>query len=262
MNTTAVLKGGVLFGIGMMISALIGGADFGPSLIAGLISGAFFGSATYLVGSFLLSRTKIDPGILLEGETVLHRDPANWIIRPKDFKMKNIAFDSLMWVVGMKDKEGVGGVLYVTNYRLIFQSHQINRIRGTVSIFFPTISAIDDGSTFLSKKIFVQTQTVRTEFVVSDFDKVVFNFNRAKNALTKGELVKLQLKIKAHPEKCGNQLNTWKTLNRLNNLLVWGKDGNDVITAIKDPLEAINSFFLKELFEVEIAEKWQKVFPA
>jgi|GEM_PF-3571853 len=54
-----------------------------------------------------------------------------------------------------KDRQGVGGTFYITQYRLIFDAHTINRCTGTTSILLDTISSISDSSSLLHRQFTV-----------------------------------------------------------------------------------------------------------
>ncbi|OOG91730.1 hypothetical protein [Bacillus pseudomycoides] len=77
---------------------------------------------------------------LFKGERVVMERKANAIIDFKDFGMKKIKYSPF------RKHEAIGGKLYVTNYRLIFKSHPINRVRGMYSILLPTIQFVKDDS--------------------------------------------------------------------------------------------------------------------
>ena len=103
---------------------------------------------------------------LLDGESLIQTKSANAVIKIDEHGLSRFAFDQLMWTIGMKGKEAIGGKIHLTNYRLIFQSHAVNRLTGKFSIFLPTISDLKDASRFLVKKMHVATQTQQFEFVI------------------------------------------------------------------------------------------------
>ena len=59
----------------------------------------------------------------LDGERVILERKANLMINIKDYGMKR--------KFTLSSKEAIGGNLYLSNYRLIFKSHPINRVKGT-----------------------------------------------------------------------------------------------------------------------------------
>lgn len=111
---------------------------------------------------------RVDQSELLRGEKFILSRNANVIIKRSDYNLGEIipGTDFLLGVFGKKGMEGIGGRLHLTNYRLIFKSHSINRVTGKFSIFLSAIKDVKDTSVFLSKKIAVSTQTQIFEFVL------------------------------------------------------------------------------------------------
>ena len=104
----AGLMGGIIFGV--MQSLAMG-------FPAGLFQGLFFGVG---LGLFLCvfanskaikNQTSVPEAALLPGERILLTKPANLVVEPKHFGLENFAFDDLLWTVGMKDKESLGGAV-------------------------------------------------------------------------------------------------------------------------------------------------------
>ena len=144
------IKAGLLFGVCMIFPYMfIFIPQFGISkgaivgILTGCASGLLFGLAVYLFANskIIKKQTALSPENLLEGEYVKLIEPANLVIKPKDFDLKKFAYDGLLWTVGMKNKEALGGKLYITNYRIILKTHKYNRLRGMISIFLPTIKS-------------------------------------------------------------------------------------------------------------------------
>ena len=76
---------------------------------------------------------KITDADLLDSEKLIQTKNANAVIKVDEHGLSRFAFDQLMWMVGMKGKEAIGGKIHLTNYRLIFKSHRINRLTGKFS---------------------------------------------------------------------------------------------------------------------------------
>lgn len=108
----------------------------------------------------------LDQGDLLAGEVLLQSKFANAVIALSDYGLERLPFDQLLQVTGFAGKEAIGGTLHLTNYRLLFTSHQLNRLTGRFSIFLPTILQLRDASGLFSKKLEVRTQTQSFVFVV------------------------------------------------------------------------------------------------
>lgn len=132
---------------------------------------------------------------LLDGETVLLQKAANAIIIPSDHGLSRFVADGLMHLVGMKDKEAIGGHLYLTTYRLLFKAHAINRLRGQFSIYLPTITEIKDTSRFISKKMQVHTQTHAYEFVIWGIPAVMDAIRAAQSQMTPAHLETLKYRL-------------------------------------------------------------------
>lgn len=109
---------------------------------------------------------KVEDADLLPGERVLLSKPANAVIRLDEYGLSRFPADQLMWVAGFAGKEAIGGKLHLTNYRLLFKSHRVNRLTGLFSIFLPTITGLHDRSRWIVRKLEVTTRLQSFEFVV------------------------------------------------------------------------------------------------
>ncbi|MGW1536441.1 hypothetical protein [Streptomyces aureus] len=105
-------------------------------------------------------------GDLLPGEGIILRKNANAVIDVRAAGLSRFAFDDLMWLVGMRNAEAIGGRLYLTNYRLVFKAHRFNRVRGTFSVFLPCVEEVRDSSFAATRQITVHTGTQDFTFVV------------------------------------------------------------------------------------------------
>ena len=176
MNKRNSVRAGLGFGIGMsvffilqnlltndhqtskeIINAVVSG------LVAGLISGFLFG---WLIGVFSKSKvvketTKIE---LHPNETMLFETPANHF----------------------KGMEGVGGNLYLTNKRLVFQSHKLNIQNHQLSINladirnadrYKPIEVINNGLSIIKNNDTIE------KFVVEQPDQWVKQIGVTKNSL-------------------------------------------------------------------------------
>lgn len=104
---------------------------------------------------------------LLVGEEVHVAKLANSILQYTDYGLERVArLHSGLEAMGWSGKEGIGGKLYLTNYRLVFKSHAINRLTGRFSVFLPVVAYARDTSRFLVKRLEVGTDTQAYEFVV------------------------------------------------------------------------------------------------
>lgn len=261
MKIKQALLAGSIFGIPM-------GAFFSiimlslSGLLIGFFCGLLFGLLIFLFANsnFVKKQTAIQQGKLLQGEKIIASEPANLIIKPKEFKLKSFAFDSLLWTVGMKDKEALGGKLHITNYRLIFKSHNFNRIRGDFSIFLPTIKTTQDFRMLIIKKIILETYSSKIEVVIDNPKAICRLIDEQKSNLTQQRIDEISTLIIQNPEKSSESLKSWKAINVVNNILLVGNKGNEILEFIKNPIEALSSIFLKEFLDKTIIEEWQKKF--
>jgi len=159
MTKKAKLKAGMIFGIGMAVLFILQNLlandhltskeitkIIAAGLIGGSIAGLLFG---WLMGVFSFSKfVKQTTTIETEpGETILFETQAN--------HFRNI--------------EGVGGMLYLTNRRLIFKSHKLNIQNHQLSINLTDIHKIDSYKVLriFNTGFFIKTNRNTTEkFVV------------------------------------------------------------------------------------------------
>jgi GRAM domain len=185
----------------------------------------------------------MDGQLLLRGEGVLRTKLANAIIRRSDYDLAEFGHsDRLLALVGLAGAEGIGGKLYLTNYRLVFVSHAINRVTGTFSIFLSTIKQIQGDARVLKKRISVATGTSSFEFIAWGIPPFLRAVEGAKAKLTDSEVEGVREEVKANPEKVGSGLRKSALLGDL-----------DIETILKlseivtNPLEAANALNLIEL---------------
>ncbi len=125
--------------------------------------------------------------VLYPGETLLGTKGANAIITISSFGLDPI-FERSMRTLGLAGKEAIGGWLDLTSWRLIFRSHQYNRVTGSYSVLLPTILDVADVSGFITKKMRVTTRTATQEFVIWGVRGFIAKVNEAR-ATAKPELI-------------------------------------------------------------------------
>ncbi|WP_183565390.1 hypothetical protein [Mucilaginibacter sp. SP1R1] len=261
MNIKQALFAALLFGIAMsVVFALKNGFEIG--LVTGLFCGALFGLGLYLFSNsgMVKRQTAIGPEVLFPGEQIIVGVPANLVVKPKEFGLKQFAFDQFLWTVGMKDKEALGGRVYVTNYRIIFKSHRLNRLVGMISVFLPTVMDAKNTSFFITKKATIKTVITSMDFVLSDVDQFIELIKIQKDQLTEQDLHNMQQYIIEYPNKCSDGLVAWQAINTVNNLLVFNDKVQEKIEYFTDPLAALGGLLMKEFIDKNIAERWQKNF--
>ena len=238
--------------------------SFSVGVVQGALLGIYFGIAMggvlhcFVNFKIVKQQTTLPPEVLLPGERLINSKLANLVIRPRDFGLDDFAFDGLLWVVGMKKKESLGGALHLTNYRLIFKSHRYNRIRGMTSIFLPTIERLENRTVLVFRKLAVTTGSAKVEFVVADVNEVVAQFEAAQGQLDPETLDQLQSHVQDFPEKCSEELAPWSAINKLNRLFNFGKKATDIASAVTNPLAKLSSLFIGELLDKTVKENWQR----
>ena len=157
----------------------------------------------------------MDANLLLADETEIMSKGANFVLNLQENGLPRFRFDGMMGAVGMAGKESIGGHLYLTNFRLVFASHKINRFTGTFSIFLPSIEKMEDKSSFIVKKLEVVTPSYAYEFIVWGIPALVEAVNKAKGALSSTQFARVQQLAQSSPEKCGDGLKVFPPLMEL-----------------------------------------------
>lgn len=67
--------------------------------------------------------------------------------------------------LGGKSRHGVGGTLFITQFRLLFEAHPLNRITGQTSILLDTIAEAHDSSAFMRPQFSI-TAGIPYEFLL------------------------------------------------------------------------------------------------
>jgi hypothetical protein len=160
---------------------------------------------------------------LLPGEHWIRTKLANMVISVKEYGLSRFAFDKYMGLVGMKGREAIGGNAHLTNYRIIFKSHGINRVRGTHSILLPNVTDVSAGLLNLH----VETQLQKFKFVMWFKKSFVADAQQAKGNLKGDNLEKLRQPILEKPEALGEGLKKWATAELI------GSDANNFLEIIE-----------------------------
>jgi hypothetical protein len=187
------------------------------------------------------------PDDLLAGETVILSKNANAIISVDENGLSRFAFDQLMWTVGMQGKEAIGGRLHLTNFRLIFKSHAINRLTGKFSILLPTIQEVKDVSRFLTKKIEIVTRTQHFEFVVWGIPELIAAITAAKTKLTAEQIQSLRANAAADYQKLGDGLQVFRAIEALNRNFLTADDLTKVAAVAENRIQGSTVLNLMEL---------------
>jgi hypothetical protein len=195
---------------------------------------------------------------LYEDESVIASKNANSVIAIRDYGLKRLGMkfhgvrvpaDHLMSLAGFKGQEAIGGRLHLTNYRLIFKSHPINRVKGKFSICLPTIEGTRDISRFLAKKLEVVTAGQNFVFVVWGIPNFINAIQSAMASLTPERNQRMLQSISSDPHRLGGGLQVFGLMDRvMEDIPEIAGDLTDLLT---DPMSLSNILNLLEL--------WQKV---
>ncbi len=102
---------------------------------------------------------------LIKEEKIIYKKGANFIASVDEADLVRFCADQLMWLVGMQGKEAIGGHLYITNFRLIFVAHAVNRLKGQFSIPLSAVQSARRQVKFPVYKLIVETSRGRYDFV-------------------------------------------------------------------------------------------------
>lgn len=176
------------------------------------------------------------PADLLTGEQLLANKWANAVIRVQRPGLAFFLIRQGHRVAGLHGDEAVGGHLYLTTYRLVFQSHPFNWVTGTFSIFLPTIQAMHDTSHVITKQLGVQTRTHGYTFVVWGIPELRAAILAARDRLSLQEQVALREVAVAEVAKCGAGVGVQRALEAI-------KEGSLTVTKLHKLLDVASQPF-------------------
>ena len=195
---------------------------------------------------------------LLRGEELLASKFANAVITPTDYGLSRFAADGLMWTVGMKNREAIGGQLHLTTYRLLFRSHSVNRVTGDIELFLPTILDFRNTSHLWTRKCAIDTSSARNEFVVWGVAEFLHRVAAARDALGVDAVSHIREAVLARGEDSG--LRTQNMVEGINRIVAAGARVADAAEFVANPLKAIAFMAIEELFDNTVAERWNRRF--
>jgi hypothetical protein len=249
---------GLFFIVQLLLDGVAPMRALGIGLGAGVVSGLLF--AGLLVAFLRLPRVRaqieLQDGDLLPGERVLDSRLANLVVKPADFGLGQFAFGDLLFLAGLRDREIIGGALHLTNLRLLFKAHRFNRLHGKVSIFLPSITALQPTSRWPFRRLAVATRLSRVEFVLSERDSVLATIEQARRDYGAAEEALLAPARSALPGI--EALAPDRALNALNTVINRGRLAGDAAELALTPLAALGGLLASELFDRGLAERWSK----
>ena len=152
---------------------------------------------------------------LFDGESILQAIAAKFAFQLDEQGIPRLRSDPATAAVDSAGKETIGGTIFLTNYRLFFQSHGANPFNGTFSIFLPAIVEVNDTSRFLTKKMDVSTSDYNFEFTAWGIPKLVGQITESRTALTSEQADTFLAAARATPTKCGDGLKVFPPLMSL-----------------------------------------------
>ncbi len=178
---------------------------------------------------------------------------ANAVIKISDYGLTELPAMKQAKYYGFGGKEAIGGKLHLSNYRLLFKSHQVNRAKGQFSVFLPTVQELQDRSRLLSKQLHISTPTQRFEFVVWGVPELIANISDSKRRLTAEQVSYLRDVVpRQYGEEIGRGLqvdpSVEKWMKRLPELADLTQTSLDLaqdtlgIVALINVIDLINSF--------------------
>lgn len=187
--------------------------------------------------------SKISHSDLLPGETLIMSKFSNMVISINEVGLSRFAFDEYMGLIGMHGKEALGGKIHLTNFRIIFKTHFLNRVRGTYSIYLPNIVSVK--STFNMLTIETKNQTV--EFVLLFKDGLVNALTRERANIGQPYLAVIKNAVLTKPEAISLGFKKLVNTNLVNEILT-GNTNHLLVFRDLTSLEKNSYLELKDLF--------------
>lgn len=180
---------------------------------------------------------KLQDEDLLPGERLVITKPANAMIRRDDYGLSALPGEHALKLLGYAGQEALGGKLHLTNYRLLFKSHRVNRVVGAFSIYLPTITGLNDRSRWLAKKLEVVTRMQSFEFVVWGLPAFIRTIQAQSAQVTVTQARELAIAAQAGGEMGRNQ-------TFLKDAAMFALDA---LAVVQNPLDAANLLNLLDL---------------
>ncbi|PKW05503.1 hypothetical protein SAMN05428944_7472 [Streptomyces sp. 1222.5] len=172
-----------------------------------------------------MSFLSFPPEDLFPGEHIVLQKNANAVIDVRESGLSRFAFDDLMWLVGMDGKEAIGGRAFLTNYRLVFKAHSVNRMRGSFSVFLPSVLDVRNSSVAVTRKATLTTALQELTLVLWGVPRFIDAVRTACTTLGAEQVRQLIPLVLAEPWKAGDGLKTAVRLEQLNRVLNMARGG-------------------------------------
>jgi hypothetical protein len=195
---------------------------------------------------------------LVSEEVILSEFTANLMIDIEKSGLSKFCADGLMWAVGAKGKEAIGGKLFLTNFRLIFSSHPLNRLNGQTAIPLNIITNLEDKSKFIFKKCRVMTIDNEIDFVIWKVPKFTGLINVARNELNL-PMWHAALQNESATLRSGN-MQISRFFEGANKAFNMAGSAKEAIELAVNPLEFLKDKFIDEAIEKMIKEPVNRYF--
>ncbi|MEV5459540.1 hypothetical protein AB0L17_14795 [Streptomyces cellulosae] len=163
-----------------------------------------------------MSFLSLPPESMFPGEHVVLHKNANAVIDVKESGLTQFAFDDLMWLIGMSGKEAIGGRCFLTNYRLVFKAHAANRLRGSFSVFLPSVVGVRNSSFAVTRKVTVTTGLQELTMVLWGVPRFIDTVRALSAGLGPDHVAHLVSLVLREPWKAGDGLKVAARLERIN----------------------------------------------
>jgi len=190
---------------------------------------------------------KLKEADLLPGERLIKSKGCNSIISVSEAGLTRFAADKYMWAVGMKGKEAIGGNIHLTNYRLLFKSHKLNRVTGKVSIFLPVIRDVQNTSRLVVRQMSVCTDATELKFIIWGIPKFMAAIEQARTELMASDYSQLGQYATEYFDRCGDGMEIFGGLEQINQAFLAGKGVTDLVRAATNPWQAASAMITDEL---------------
>ena len=109
--------------------------------------------------------------------------------------------------------------MHLTTYRLWFHAHAVNRLRGSFSIWLPTIQQVGDASSGVKRQVEVVTRSQRFTFVVWGVPKMIAAIDSARAAMDAQATARLVATARTNPGLLGDGLEVRGSVEVVNQVL-------------------------------------------
>lgn len=153
---------------------------------------------------------------LLVGEQVVAGKNVSAIVNQLEYGLSTYGPLAPPRLPGMRPLERIGGRLHLTNYRLVFTAHPVNRLKGRFSILLPTVVEAADTSVLLSRKLGIHTSTRAYSFQIWGIPEFLAAIEHARAGLQPTQMRQLFSAAIAEPAKVVGDLQVRRTVEAFN----------------------------------------------